>query len=164
MCILRGSLSYQRARHIRCFEELVAEAGNSCVYGRHQWHHVEAAVYFWILKIEVGLQKEVKSSSEFSVAHCLVGCYAQRKAQTQTLRDTVNKLKWRMMLGKNESGMVNFASENNRNIASCSTLQDPEKLNTSSRICSQDLTCECVKAGEKSKDNISCKTKTPERT
>ena len=46
-CTLRQSQSYRRARHIRCFENLVAEAGMSCLYSCHQWHGVEEAVYFW---------------------------------------------------------------------------------------------------------------------
>ena len=46
--VLRRSLSCQRARHPRCFEDLVAEAGISCMCCCHQWHHVEEAVYCWI--------------------------------------------------------------------------------------------------------------------
>ena len=45
------------------------------------------------------------------------------------MRDTVNTLQWRVMLGQSESGMHNFASKNNKNIVLCTKL----KLITSSR-------------------------------
>ena len=53
MCIMRRSLSNQCARHIRCFEELVAEAGISCMYSCHQWHHVEKEICFGNLELRL---------------------------------------------------------------------------------------------------------------
>ena len=45
-CTLRQSQSHKRARYVRCFEHLLAEAGMSCLYSCHQWHRVDEAVYF----------------------------------------------------------------------------------------------------------------------
>ena len=38
---------------------------------------------------------------------------------------TVRELKWQVTLGKNESGTLNFASKNNRNIVLSTEMQDP---------------------------------------
>ena len=80
---------------------------------------------------------------------CVVGWYAHRKAQardrkllelshlSQAIRDKVNTLRWRVMLGQNESGMLNVASKNNRNTVLCTILQEPEFENIINNV-SQD--------------------------
>ena len=41
---------------------------------------------------------------------------------SQAIKDTADKLEWRVTLGKNEY----FESKNNKNIVPCIKLQDPE--------------------------------------
>ena len=66
-CTLRQSQSYLRRRYIRCSEQLVAEAGMSCLFSCHQWHRVEEAGYFLASHVEF------MSCTVCTVARCLVG-------------------------------------------------------------------------------------------
>ena len=94
---------------------------------------------FWILESTSVLKMGFRPSSKDTVAHCLVGWYAQSKAPGQKQkvngagpflpshqRHTKNNSKWRVMLGQSEFGMLKVASKNNRNIVLCTKLQDPE--------------------------------------
>ena len=45
---------------------------------------------------------------------------------TQAIRDTENKLRWRVKLGLNESERLGFANMMNKRVVPCNALQDPE--------------------------------------
>ena len=45
---------------------------------------------------------------------------------TQAIRDTENKLRWRVKLGLNDSERLGFANMMNKRVVPCNALQDPE--------------------------------------
>ena len=180
ICVLRRSSSCQRAKHTRCLEELVADAGCSGKYCSHQWHHVEEAVYFWILELRSVCKMNSRQAPGIPRrivwlvgAHNAKHWFRGRKLPelshcSRAIRDTVKKLTCWVMLdhNENESDMLNSASTNPGNIVLLTKLQDSQ-VEHFIWIRSQDLKCECVKALEKTrieKDNISRKTQTPTRT
>ena len=101
------------------------------MYCCHQWHRVEGAVYFWL--------PMSRSVCRLNSCHApcipwpgvwLVGTHnAKHRFRgselphsshlTQAIRDTENKLRWRVKLGQNES-------ERHKRVVPCNALQDPE--------------------------------------
>ena len=137
-CTLRQSQSHRRTRYKRCFEHLVGEAGMSCLYSCHQWHRVEEAVHF-------GLPMS-RSVCRLNSCHApcipwpvvwLVGTHNAKhrfrgrelpdlSLLTQAIRDTENKLRWRVKLGLNDSERLGFASMMNMRVVPRNASQDPE--------------------------------------
>ena len=108
----------------------MAEARISRMYSCHQWHHVEAAVFFLGVILELKSVCKMNSNQAPRTARPMVSLVGTHNAKhrfrgrellvlsdrSPAVRDKVNTLGWRVTLGKNESGMLN----------STGTLQDPE--------------------------------------